>query len=678
MGRIEQLETSQERPMTPLGRGEGFRSDINGLRAWAVMSVVLYHFGVYGFSGGFVGVDIFFVISGFLMVGIIFRGLEAQGRGWFGTAFRLSDFYLSRARRIVPALAVLCVFLALLGWLILFPVEYISIGKGMIAAIGFFSNWQFNKEFSYFDDAAKENFLLHTWSLSVEWQFYMLLPLGILLLWRLSSSRNIHAVVLFTGAIISFCISVMLSNTKPMYAFYMLPSRAWEMLLGGGLFLVLHNFHLGRLLRRWLEVLGYGLIILSVCLFDESTRWPGFNALLPVSGTLLILIAAQQDSIWSSNRVAQWLGNCSYSLYLWHWPIAVGLLYVQGKGNPWLVLFGIFLSIILGWLSFRFIEGPGRRFLSGPSRLFCSFRLLTVFAFVSLVGFLVTKVDTLYLHRLSEEAIRDYAEAKDVNPRQTECHIYGAGKHPECTYGGSKLGAIVIGDSHAGALVRAVENSLPDRNLHVLDWTYAACPTILDLKHVSDNTYRCGESVRRFLEKSHTLPASVPLIIINRLSVYTIGYNEPDLKIKYTAPLNYLTKKYESRSEAFLSEMREGAINTACEFAKDRPVYMVRPIPELAINVPKSMARGVLLGMDGRVSISLEEYRARQKYVVDTQDLAAARCGVKILDPIPYLCDAGRCRGDQGGLPIYFDDDHLSLRGANLLIPMFREAFVNE
>ncbi len=675
MGRAEQLEISRKRKAIELSGSEGFRTDVNGLRAWAVMSVVLYHFGVYGFAGGFVGVDIFFVISGFLMAGIIFKGLESRGQGWFGSQFSLSDFYLSRARRIVPALAVLCVFLVVLGWLILFPVEYASLGKSIVAAIGFFSNREFNKEFSYFDDAAQENFLLHTWSLSVEWQFYMLLPLSILLLWKVSSNRDFHALMFIIGAAVSLAISVKFSSSKPMYAFYMLPSRAWELLLGGALFLSSHRFVFGAMVRRWLEVLGYGLIVFSILMFDESTRWPGFNALVPVFGTLLVLIAAQQKSAFSSGKIAQWLGRNSYSIYLWHWPLAVGLLYIQGRNRPDFIFVGILLSIVLGWLSFRFVEVPGRRILSGKSKVVGACRLVTVFLFVSCVGFLVTKVDAFYNHRLPEKAVQDFAELRDVNPRQAECHIYGAGAHPECTYGGEKLGAIVIGDSHAGALVRAVENSLPSKDLSVLDWTYAACPTILDIKHVSDSTYRCGETVRRFLEKSHHLPSSVPLIIINRLAVYTIGYNEPELKIKYGAPLNYLTKKHELRDDEFLSEMQKGVVDTACEFAKDRPVYMVRPIPELAINVPKSMARGVLLGINGEVSISLDEYTRRQKYVVDTQDMAAARCGVKILDPIPVLCDSGVCRGDHDGLPIYFDDDHLSLRGANLLVPMFREIF---
>lgn len=675
MGRVEQLEISQKCGSVDLRQGQGFRTDVNGLRAWAVMSVVLYHFGVYGFSGGFVGVDIFFVISGFLMAGIIYRGLEARGQGWFGSGFSISDFYLSRARRIVPALALLCVFLAMLGWLILFPAEYASLGKSIIAAIGFFSNREFNKEFSYFDDAAQENFLLHTWSLSVEWQFYILLPLLVLILWKVSSNRNFHALIFIVGAAVSLAISVKFSSLKPMYAFYMLPSRAWELLLGGVLFLSFHRFVFGAMVSRWLEIVGYGLIAFSIFMFDESTRWPGWNALVPVCGTMMILISAQQKSIFSGSKIAQWLGNSSYSIYLWHWPLAVGLLYIQGRNRPEFIVVGILLSIILGWFSFRFVEGPGRRFLSGKSKLVCGFKLLAVFVLVSFVGVFVTRLDVVYSQRLPEKAIQDFAEFRDVNPRTSECHIYGDGVHPECTYGGEKLGAIVIGDSHAGALVRAVESSLPDKTLNVLDWSYAACPTILDIKHVSDNTYRCGETVRRFLEKSHVLPPSVPLIIINRLAVYTVGYNEPELKNKFRAPLNYLTKKHSSRDEEFLSEMREGAISTACEFAKDRPVYMVRPIPELAINVPKSMARGVLLGVDGNVSISLDEYRKRQKYVVDTQDMAAARCGVRILDPIPILCGSGKCRGDYAGLPIYFDDDHLSLRGANLLVPMFRKVF---
>lgn len=163
------------------------------------------------------------------------------------------------------------------------------------------------------------------------------------------------------------------------------------------------------------------------------------------------------------------------------------------------------------------------------------------------------------------------------------------------------------------------------------------------------------------------------MIIINRSSSYLLGPNEPERADE--GPRFYLGQPHRAHSAEYLQEMREGMIETACAFAKTRPVYMVRPFPELKLNVPKTMGHRLLLGEEERISISLEEYHQRHAFVWETQDLAAQRCGVKILDPLPYLCIEGHCRGDRDGLPIYYDDDHLNERGGSLLVAMFRQVF---
>ncbi len=203
-----------------------FRPDIAGLRAWAVLAVVLFHFNIPGFSGGFVGVDIFFVISGFLMTQIIARGLE-DGR------FSIWRFYLARARRILPALLVLCAVLLVLGWFALPPLDYRALGMHTLTSALFLSNIQYWREAGYFDAASHDKWLLHTWSLSVEWQFYLLLPLVLWVVWRLSPGRRNLARVLVSLLLASFALSVWLSSHKPEAAFFLLPTRAWEMLAGG-------------------------------------------------------------------------------------------------------------------------------------------------------------------------------------------------------------------------------------------------------------------------------------------------------------------------------------------------------------------------------------------------------------------------------------------------------------
>ncbi|MBM3392738.1 MAG: acyltransferase, partial [Betaproteobacteria bacterium] len=218
-----------------------FRADINGLRGIAVLAVVLYHFGVIGFGGGFVGVDVFFVISGYLMTKIILEPLSAQ-------RFSLPAFYLARARRIVPGLAALCALLLLYGWYRLSPIDYKLLAKHVGSSLAFVSNQVFWKESGYFDADAHEKWLLHTWSLSVEWQFYLAYPLLILVARRLFGHRANFAIVLWMLFVASLAWSAWLAFANPSKAFFLLPTRAWEMLAGG--LICLHQQFCDRLLNR--------------------------------------------------------------------------------------------------------------------------------------------------------------------------------------------------------------------------------------------------------------------------------------------------------------------------------------------------------------------------------------------------------------------------------------------
>lgn len=211
-----------------------FRPDINGLRAWAVVPVVLFHFGVVGFSGGFVGVDVFFVISGFLMTGIIVPALTGSAPA----PFSVWRFYLARALRIWPALMAICAVLLLLGWFGLTSLEYESLAKHVKSSLLFCSNHVYWREAGYFDADAHEKWLLHTWSLSVEWQFYLILPLVLMLIWRVTRSQHALHAALWGGLLVSFGASLWLLSVKPAFAFYGLPSRAWEMLSGGVVFML--------------------------------------------------------------------------------------------------------------------------------------------------------------------------------------------------------------------------------------------------------------------------------------------------------------------------------------------------------------------------------------------------------------------------------------------------------
>ncbi|BCP53858.1 acyltransferase [Kaistia sp. 32K] len=638
-----------------------FRTDINGLRAWAVVSVILFHFGISGFSGGFVGVDVFFVLSGFLMAGIVLAGVEKVASGKQTAGNFLANFYLARARRILPALLVLCAVLMILGWSALSPQEYRLLGRHTVTALAFVSNIRFSREFGYFDIDAHQKILLHTWSLAVEWQFYLLFPIVVLVLWRLMPSRRKLTLALAGFALGSLLLSVFTSATYPERAFFLLPWRAWELLAGALVFLLARTQLNGRSTQIGLEIVGIALILGSVLLLDSSVAWPGWRAAIPVVGTALVLVAGRQDSWLTGTAVAQWLGRCSYSLYLWHWPVVFGLFYFDLQKDPVAIACGFFATAALGWLSYRFVETPARVGLSRlPLR--AGYAAILVALLAVIVPSEVVKMRDGFPARLSPEVVAIFAEARNKNPRFEECHVLGQKAVPECIYGGPKLGVIVLGDSHAGAIIRSVEKVLPDPELHVLDWTRAGCRTISGMKPNTPDDVRCVEFVDYALRKIETLPEA-PLVILNRTGIDTDPH-EGDM-----------TKTARKRDQAFYDDVREKLVATTCAFARTRPVYLVRPIPEMPVNVPVTLGRAALLGIPREVSISLEEYHQRHAFVWAAQDLAAQRCGVKILDPLPYLCTDGRCRGAFDGLPIYYDDDHLSERGGNRLIPMLRQIF---
>lgn len=323
-----------------------FRTDINGLRAIAVLGVVVFHFVDTALPGGFAGVDVFFVISGFLMTSIIFRGLQAQN-------FHLADFYLARARRIVPALTVVCSALLGMGWFYLHPLDFGTLGAHALGSLSFVSNFVYLKESGYFDEASREKWLLHTWSLSVEWQFYVVYPLALVVL-RKFMRLEVVRYVLVAATFISFALYIYATGRWPSSAFYLLPTRAWEMLVGGLAFL--YPIALAPSVKKWTEATGLMLIVSAYAGLSESVAWPGHWAALPVVGAVLVIVANRERSWATGSSVFQWMGSASYSIYLWHWPVVVWLNYA-GKDTDlgWLAM-GLLLSVGLGAVSYYGVE----------------------------------------------------------------------------------------------------------------------------------------------------------------------------------------------------------------------------------------------------------------------------------------------------------------------------------
>lgn len=652
--------------MMSIERG-GFRSDINGLRAWAVVAVVLYHFGIPGFSGGFIGVDVFFVISGFLMTGIVVSGLEKGN-------FSILSFYMARCRRILPALLVLCTVLLILGWWLMPAADYKALSALSASSVTFLSNIKFWLEAGYFDNASHEKWLLHTWSLAVEWQFYLILPLVLSIIWRVRPGRNVASLAVIICLLASFVMCVALTPTKPTGSFFMLPTRAWEMLAGGVVYLYSAGLKRSAWRERVLELIGLASIVISIGIFEASSAWPGWRAGLPVVGTMLVLFAARDKSAMTGNILVQWLGTRSYSLYLWHWPIAVALRYLDVFTQPVAVLLGLVVTCLLGDASYRLVETGSGEYLR---------KLPQVRGFVTMLGCAavvaglsgVVYLNNGFTGRLGQNIEIVSQEQFNGNDRRANCMLADGIESPSCTYGGKKLRVILLGDSHADAVVTSLASSLP-QPYGVMEWSYGACPILLGAHRVNFQLRsKCGDFVDRIMQKLHSVPRDVPVVIVNRHGQYALGQNE-DVSQK-NMPLVYFSTPFAKSEPSFLDEYAKHITDVACEIAKERQVYLVRPIPEMGYNVPNT-ARKMILGNYKYNSISVDDYHARNDFAWKGQNVAREQCGVVILDPLPYLCPNGVCHSLKNGRPIYFDDNHLSEFGNKLLVPMFEKIILKD
>lgn len=641
---------------------KNFRYDINGLRAYAVILVVLFHFGITGFAAGFIGVDIFFVISGFLMTSIVIKSLDKGN-------FSLLNFYLARGIRIVPALFLVSTIVLILGWFLVLPTDYKALAKHTLSSINFFSNIVYWRESGYFDTDSHNKALLHTWSLSVEWQFYLVFPIIVALLYKIKKSRNFLLTFFILGTIISFILSIIITAKNPSAGFFLLPTRAWEMLVGGLIFFIPKE---KVPYKKPLEFIGFFLIAISCYIFSTDTLWPSYNAVLPVLGAFLILLAHQQNSIFTKGSVFQWLGNNSYSIYLWHWPIVFFLHYFYKNDDYIFITAGIILSMILGWLSYTYIENPTRKKLSNLSTVKAYFLWFLSISILSLISIMIFKFDGVK-NRFSNEINNISNFINDINPRRDEC----LGKQDDsqlkkCTYGDGPLSLIVVGDSHASAMLNGVINALPN-NTSLISFTISGCPTVKNLKKTNMPEYSCGERVKDIINDIKTnYSTDIPILVINRANAIFQGEPEND---KSNQPIRYINAPSLIFDEEYYAQMRNAYVDTLKDLSASHKVYITRPTPEAKKEISNLAAKIFKYHLPTQdLTITWNEYYERSKQAWKAQDMAARSNGnIQIIDLSKEFCDKETCYFTQNNLPLFYDDDHMSWTASLKLAPIFKK-----
>lgn len=470
--------------------GSQFRTDINGLRAYAVVFVVLFHFNVFGFSAGYLGVDVFFVISGYLMTKIIVEKLEHNN-------FSFVDFYLSRIIRIYPALLFLVLVLTVLGLFVFIPEDLKNFAKDARYSLTFLSNNLFYEQSGdYFATSSHDKALLHTWSLAVEWQFYILFPIILYTFKKLTKQTKYIGILLLILFACSFLLSVKLTPENPIYAFFKLSTRAWELIAGGLVYFYFNQYSLSSIKQKIIEYTGFGLLALSLIFLTKDTPWPGYAASLPVLGTVLILIANRQNSILTKPKLIQSLGSASYSIYLWHWPISFLLSYFLIQKNIINISFALLLSFVLGWLSYKYIE-PCRIHLNKINKkyvyLLFILSIAILYPFYKFLGKdgLENRADAEYLKRIEKIQMPMVSNGwcfyniKDdhsltVGENGLKCHIASNSTNAKS--------ALLFGDSFAGHNIPFWDRLGKKLNLNIHTISTNWCYPSLDKEFTGDKS----------------------------------------------------------------------------------------------------------------------------------------------------------------------------------------------
>lgn len=675
-GAAAALAPLSESGPAPIDRSS-YRADIDGLRALAVLPVVLYHAGL-GMTGGFVGVDVFFVISGFLITALIQKDLE-QGR------FSLAEFFERRIRRIFPALFALIGASFVAGGLVLMPPEFTNFAESAITTALFSSNILFFSEAGYFDSEALAKPLLHTWSLAVEEQYYILFPLLLMALRSVSRQRLLVIVALLWSA--SFAVSCFASSAYPEAGFYLMPMRFWELATGVMLAIIGTRLKLAQGASAVAAAAGMAMILVAIFTFDEATAFPGPAALLPCAGALLILLAGLTPNPASRGLAAGpfvFIGKISYSLYLWHWPLLVFAQYRLGRLlGPAEALGLVAVSIVLAFLSYRYVEQPfrTRRLLAGRKALFAG-----AFAAVgvTVAGSLLVMINDGVPARLSPEVQRIYSSAERTGRFTTDACFAdsdGNGASPAdiragrlCIIGSAQGAApsfLLWGDSHAGAILPALEKLAEEQNQRGYFVGRSSCVPLIEYPISSSNSgnqQRCREANLAVLDLIRSRQIKT-VFLVGRWPREVLDAELGNEGIFFDPKQTYAVR---DRSAV----VRRGLDRTlAALAASGTRAVVVQDVPEVGYHVPHALALAEMRGVDVELGPSLRTVEKRQRTTRSLVSEMAARHGAAVIDPLPGMCGSGRCKVQERGVLLYADEDHLSVAGAVRLAPLFRPWF---
>jgi peptidoglycan/LPS O-acetylase OafA/YrhL len=623
-----------------------YRADIDGLRAVAVAAVVIYHAFPTLLPGGFIGVDIFFVISGFLITTII---LQSHAAG----DFSYRDFYARRIRRIFPALMLVLAATLAFGWYVLLSKEFAELGKQVVGGAAFLANFVFWSEAGYFDTASEVKPLLHLWSLGIEEQFYIFWPLLLGIAWR----RQWPIVrVLWALAVVSFLVNVLTIHPFRTAAFYSPVSRFWELMAGA--ILAAMRLAPATTSKPWRShvqsVLGVGLIALGLVAIRSDKAFPGWWALLPVLGAACCIAAGPAGVLNKhllSNRVMVWLGLISYPLYLWHWPLLAFARIVEGGAEPPLGVrvAMVVASVALAWLTYRYVERFVRE-RSGAGTL----RLLWQSGVVVIVAGLVVLAGAPA--RNNSELLQKVADAESDRVFYEDFALDDLGSFPVRRYGTGARKVLLIGDSHVMQYApRAAElaRSAPDRMATTYFATFYACPPIPGV--VASAIPECGQGREKILQLALD-PKFDAVVIGGCWNCYFTG----------NLPLTY-----EFRTGAAAYPLNNGGpgISPALDALEailkslagsGKKVYLLLDNPTGPQFAPKRLIEGSRLGTP-TVSATRTAALSQEEAKLDARlRRIAASSGVEVIDVTAHLCQDGQClRSMPDGTPVYTDDQHL-------------------